>query len=261
MTIDELYKFIQFIANKEQRGFIKPSEFNMLAERAQIDLINDRVARYKGKDKASEVLELSHSVLDDIRTVVERRLLVYNNIFIPANATPDPNPYPPFDQSKNGAFSYPYDYLHFISMHKGGGSGTPRKIKLLTLDQFAKRRSSVIVPINQSNLVAVMIDEGFEVYDAPASEIIETWNAGTLEPFSQSIFLEYVRKPRSPHWGYTMVNDMYVFNPSSPNTVELELPEKTHSEIAQRMLSYIGISLRDGEPLGYAERKMKDQKQ
>ena len=31
-----------------------------------------------------------------------------------------------------------------------------------------------------------MIDEGFEVYDAPASEIIETWNAGTLEPFSQS---------------------------------------------------------------------------
>ena len=99
---------------------------------------------------------------------------------------PDPNPYTEFDSTKNGAFSYPYDYLHFISMHKGGGSGTPRKIKLLTLDQFAKRRSSVIVPINQSNLVAVMIDEGFEVYDAPASEIIETWNAGTLEPFSQS---------------------------------------------------------------------------
>ena len=74
MTIDELYKFIQFIANKEQRGFIKPSEFNMLAERAQIDLIHDRVARYKGKDKPSEILELSHSVLDDIRTVVERRL-------------------------------------------------------------------------------------------------------------------------------------------------------------------------------------------
>tara|TARA_R100001086_G_scaffold67436_2_gene31563 strand:+ start:360 stop:1142 length:783 start_codon:yes stop_codon:yes gene_type:complete len=260
MTINELYKFIQFIANKEQRGFIKPSEFNMLAERAQIDLIHDRVARYKGKDRPSEVLELSHSVLDDIRTVVERKLLVFNNIFIPANAMPDPNPYPPFDPNKNGAFSYPDDYLHFISMHKRG-SGVPINIKLLTLDQLAKRKSSVVVPIDGGNMVAVMIDEGFEVYDEPDSDLIETWNSGQLEPFSQRIFLEYIRKPKAPHWGYVMVNDMYVFNPSSPNTVELELPEKTHSELAQRMLSYIGISLRDREPLGYAESKMKDQKQ
>ena len=260
MTIDELYKFIQFIANKEQRGFIKPSEFNMLAERAQIDLIHDRVARYKGKDKPSEVLELSHSVLDDIRTVVERKVLVFNNIEIPSGSEPDPNPYPPFAPNKNGAFSYPDDYLHFISMHKRG-SGVPINIKLLTLDQFSKRRSSVIVPINSDNMVSVMIDEGFEVYTNPTVDLTETWNSTNSEPESRGIFLEYVRKPKSPHWGYTMVNDMYVFNPSSPNTVELELPEKTHSEIAQRMLSYIGISLRDGEPLGYAERKMKDQKQ
>ena len=270
MTIDELYKFIQFIANKEQRGFIKPSEFNMLAERAQIDLIHDRVARYKGKDKPSEVLELSHSVLDDIRTVVERKLLVFNNIDIPAGFEPDPNPYPPFDENKNGAFSYPDDYLHFLSMFRkfklyneetGVFIDVKRGIKLLTLDQFAKRRSSVIVPINSDNMVSVMIDEGFEVYTNPIEDLTETWNTTNSEPQSKGIFLEYVRKPKSPHWGYTMVNDMYVFNPSSPNTVELELPEKTHSEIAQRMLSYIGISLRDGEPLGYAERKMKDQKQ
>jgi hypothetical protein len=89
MTIDELYKFIQFIANKEQRGFIKPSEFNMLAERAQIDLIHDRVARYKGKDKPSEVLEQSHSVLDDIRTVVTRARLIFNNIDITPAFAPD----------------------------------------------------------------------------------------------------------------------------------------------------------------------------
>ena len=241
----------------------------MLAERAQIDLIHDRVARYKGKDKPSEVLELSHSVLDDIRTVVERKLLVFNNIAIPPGFEPDPNPFPEYDPNKNGAFSYPDDYLHFLSMFRSSSELNEngvfilvrRGIKLLTLDQFAKRRTSVIVPINGDNMVSVMIDEGFEVYNNPTSDLFETWDTTNSEPVSKRIFLEYVRKPKSPHWGYTMVNDMYVFNPSSPNTVELELPEKTHSEIAQRMLSYIGISLRDGEPLGYAERKMKDQKQ
>ena len=39
MTIDEVYRFIQFIANKDQRGFIKPSEFNLAATRAQLDVI------------------------------------------------------------------------------------------------------------------------------------------------------------------------------------------------------------------------------
>ena len=272
MTIDELYKFIQFIANKEQRGFIKPSEFNMLAERAQIDLIHDRVARYKGKDKPSEVLEQSHSVLDDIRTVVTRDRLVFNNINIMDAFAPDPNPYPEFDPTKRGAFSYPDDYLHFIRLNMLGAAGFAypnnsaslgggTEIKLLTQDQLSKRRGSSLVPIDESHPVSVMVDEGFEIFDGPDNEVIETWDNSDMEVNTRNVFLTYVKKPKNPHWGYTMVNDMYVFNPSSPNTVELELPEKTHSEIAQRMLSYIGISLRDREPLGYAEAKMKDQKQ
>ena len=46
MTIDELYQFVQFAANKEQRGYVKPSEFNMLATRAQIDVIQDRYGKH-----------------------------------------------------------------------------------------------------------------------------------------------------------------------------------------------------------------------
>ena len=45
MTIDELYRFVQYVANKEQRGFIKPSEFDLLAKRSQLDLIKDRVGK------------------------------------------------------------------------------------------------------------------------------------------------------------------------------------------------------------------------
>ena len=47
MTIDELYRYIQFIANKEQRGFIKPTEFNLLADRAQMELFTKRYNNLK----------------------------------------------------------------------------------------------------------------------------------------------------------------------------------------------------------------------
>ena len=282
MTIDELYSFIQFMANKEQRGFIKPSEFNMLAERAQIDLIHDRVARYKAKDRPSSALEQNHSVLDDIRTVIKRENLVFNNVFIPEQvilnwAQTYPTDFPGqvyvdnYSEAKTGSFSYPYDYLHFIRLFRNfpdvkdesGNVITPgykKDVKLITHDQYWKKKTSVISPITNDSPVSTMIDSGFEVFTGDG-ELEDTWDPVNQELISANITLVYIGKPKKPHWPYQMIDGMYVYNPSGLNRVDLELPEKTHNEIAQRMLSYIGISLRDGEPLSYAEVKVKDQKQ
>jgi len=305
MTIDELYKFIQFIANKEQRGFIKPSEFNMLAERAQIDLIHDRFARYKAKDRPSLALEQNNSVIDDIHTLVTQKRLSYNNIPIPQDdvdnwntAYPgEPFPYQylidQFNEEKYGVGSWqtPDDYLHFIQLKRSTSNPDDLtfnqfntlfadlpydNIELLTHDQYLMRKESVLNPIDAMNLtgmggkaVAVVVEGGFRIYKSDSYITAkQTWTSVTSPSYStfpgtvsrSDYLLEYIRKPKKPHWGYTMVNNMYVFNPSSPNTVELELSEKTHSEVAQRMLSYIGISLRDQEPLGYAEAKVQDQK-
>ena len=93
MTIDELYKFIQFIANKEQRGFIKPSEFNMLAERAQLDVIRDRCAKIGAQGAPST--PMTHSVMDDLASVVEHSTISYSS-------------------DGDGAFPYPGDYLYFL---------------------------------------------------------------------------------------------------------------------------------------------------
>ena len=49
INIDEMYRFVQFVANKEQSGFIKPSEFNLAADRAQMQLFMERynISRHK----------------------------------------------------------------------------------------------------------------------------------------------------------------------------------------------------------------------
>ena len=300
MTIDELYRFVQLIANKEQRGFIKPSEFNLLAQQAQLDLIHDRVARYKTESESnrqqSPALIQNHSVLDDIRTVIRRAQLKYTN------PLPDTT-----NNIVNGVFEYPkygfggtngkleiFEYLHYLRLYqaKQGGNvnsdlvpedvppgfievdgeqSSDGDIELLTHDQLAKRLKSQICTINENNMVAVMLNDGFEIYtndkvNGGIKELKEetTTNvsvSGSLSTSTSShhIFLVYVGKPIAPNWGYVMVNDKYVYNASSANTQQLTLPTKTHREIAQRMLSYIGISLRDQEPMAYAEAKVKDQ--
>ena len=284
MTIDELYRFVQLIANKEQRGFIKPSEFNLLAQQAQLDLIHDRVARYKTESEAmskgSKVLVQNHSVLDDIRSVVFRKQLVY-------------------DSSGLGVWKYPVnefnsvtnkeegEYLHFLRLyyipgavspdadevqpgypHTSDQGGVPNKellrgkIELITHDQLSYRLHSEIVYPDGNNYVAVMFDKGFEIYgyesglndDGIADEIAELKGSD-----NKKVYLVYIAKPPSPQWGHVIINGNPVFDPSNSNTQELTLPSKTHREIAQRMLSYIGISLRDQEPMAYAEAKVKEQ--
>ena len=284
MTIDELYRFVQLIANKEQRGFIKPSEFNLLAQQAQLDLIHDRVARYKTESEAmskgSKVLVQNHSVLDDIRSVVFRKQLVY-------------------DSSGLGVWKYPVnefnsatnkeegEYLHFLRLyhmstggtqsanevqpgypHTNDDGGEPNKellrgkIELITHDQLSYRLHSEIVYPDGNSYVAVMFDKGFEIYgyesglndDGIQDEIAELKGSD-----GKKIYLVYIAKPPSPQWGHVIINGNPVFDPSNSNTQELTLPSKTHREISQRMLSYIGISLRDAEPLNYAEKKEKDQ--
>ena len=50
MTIDEVYRLVQTFANKEQRGFITPSEFNLLAKQAELELYNKRLSLIKEKN-------------------------------------------------------------------------------------------------------------------------------------------------------------------------------------------------------------------
>tara|TARA_Y100000592_G_scaffold32576_1_gene51754 strand:- start:9829 stop:10743 length:915 start_codon:yes stop_codon:yes gene_type:complete len=283
MTIDELYRFVQLIANKEQRGFIKPSEFNLLAQQAQLDLIHDRVARYKTESEAmskgSKVLVQNHSVLDDIRSVVFRKQLAYDSAGLGVWK------YPENEMDSKGKMSG--EYLHFLRLYHIPGNATPDpnevqpgvphtnddggdpnkellrgKIDLLTHDQLSYRLHSEILYPDQNNYVAVMFDKGFEIYGYEPGlndDGIQNDIAELKDSDDKQIYLVYIAKPPSPHWGYNMVNNQYVYNPSSASNQELTLPSKTHREIAQRMLSYIGISLRDQEPMAYAEAKVKEQ--
>ena len=220
MTIDELYRYVQFLANKEQRGFIKPTEFNLLAERAQLDVIRDRYGKI-GTNQASPSAPQSHSVLDDLAPGGEKATITYDSSGV------------------NDAFSYPTDYLYFMRMTLAG-----KNVEIITHDQLAMRLDSQLMAPSADYPIAVMIDEGFEIYSS------------TTEDTSGTVVLTYIKKPVAPFWAYVISNGTYIYSSTMNENQQLTLAESTHNEIAQRMLSYIGISLRDQEPLSYAEGKI-----
>ena len=69
--------------------------------------------------------------------------------------------------------------------------------------------------------------------------------------------LTYIKKPASPTWSFTTVNNIEIYNAS--NSTQLTLPESTHKEIAHRILSYLGVALREATIVEYGTASVLEQ--
>jgi hypothetical protein len=249
INIDDLYRFVQFIANKEQSGFIKPSEFNLAAESAQMQLFMERYsnpAEYQpGTGKARTGYNQTQKINDDLRIFIKR-----------ATLSIDPS----------GLMQYPLDYMHFSSAthsyirqlkpkktenadcedcEKNTKTKTPGKIKTYTRPirpvddmELANLLGSFIVFPSFFHPCLTFYEEGVQYHPK---------NIGSVD-------FVYLRKPKKAIWGYIPdANGRPVYDPGT--SIDLEWPEQVFNEIAIRILSFVGINLREPELSQYSEGK------
>ena len=86
IDVNELYEFVKFVANKEQSGYIKPDEFNLVADRAQMQFFMERYnnpAEYQpGRPIPRVAFQQSQKVSDDLRILKFHKKLSKSNNFI-----------------------------------------------------------------------------------------------------------------------------------------------------------------------------------
>jgi hypothetical protein len=51
LSVDKVFRFVQFVANKESRGWVAPDEFNIAAEIAQIAVYSRLEAMFLANKK------------------------------------------------------------------------------------------------------------------------------------------------------------------------------------------------------------------
>tara|TARA_R100001594_G_scaffold144712_1_gene194129 strand:- start:5000 stop:5695 length:696 start_codon:yes stop_codon:yes gene_type:complete len=229
MTIDELYKFVKLLANKENRGWIKPSEFNLLAKRAQLDLIKDRYGSASGEGIVNGY-KANSQLWDELRPVISYNTEILNDgggdfRFLNDGVT---------DIFATG------NYLYYIS-----GKFEGRMVDMLNMDEMEIRRLSHLNPPSPDFPCGVVSNEGIRVFIGGDSE-----DDGDFR-------LTYIQNPADPIWNFTVINNVEVYNPT--NSVQFTLPESTHKEIAHRILSYLGVALREATMVEYSTASVLEQ--
>jgi hypothetical protein len=65
------------------------------------------------------------------------------------------------------------------------------------------------------------------------------------------VIFTYLRQPVAPVWGFTVTNGRPVYN--STTSTNFEAPEEAFGDIANRILSLLGIYVREPQLQQYAE--------
>lgn len=213
MDINSAFNFINFCSNKRQNGYVSPSDFNNLAPIAQMSVINDRLGNVKKYQPHDPTPNYGFGLNQKIREEL-RPLLVK----------------PTVTAVTAGVATIPADYLYYDTISVAG-----KQAQEATEDEILELNNSLIKPPSTTYPKFVLHSNGINMYPTTIA----------------SILLSYLRKPATPIWNYTIVNDEPVYNPSGSQN--FETGETTHLEICALILSWVGVHLNMGEIVQYAE--------
>lgn len=227
--IDSVRQTVLSILNKNNYGYISPSDFNLFAKQAQLEIfdgyfkelnqvINAENARMSGTDYA----DLNKSVREAIEVFSRTATLTQtgagvNTYFTPSLATTGD------------------DYYLLNKVLVGTAEAEPVQHSKITL-------------LNNSLLTAPSMQ--YPAYTLEADRI--TMFPETITG-ANDVVCQYLRYPFDPQWTYaTLAGGEPVFNQSAADYQDFEVPIDDEPRLVYRILQMAGMSIREGDVYQYA---------
>lgn len=219
--INEVYLVLQTILNKEQSGgYVSPSEFNNMAKQVQEEIFRSYFEDIN-RDQIKENKGLSNPGHGNLVDNQIQRLEPFMSNDTIAQA--------------GGVYPLPVD-LYLLEQGTVVDSISGRVVERVDKHKIAYLKRSLAAP---SAIYPVFYVEGTDI---------------TIEPstFVSAVNINYIRKPNDPQWAYTATgagDPLY----SEVNSTDFELHPSEFSNIVLKMLSYFGVTLREGEVIQVAQ--------
>jgi len=241
MNIDKFRNFVLFVAKKSVAGANPtPADFNLATERAFVEWVMERYSnpqQYRpGQPIPQMAWQQTQKISDDLGFLLENRT---------------------FTVPSTGRLSLPDG----LSVRDIDSAVTPKYLHLSSVRSVyvTKRKSGAL----RSREIGVSVLRDNELASVLGSSIIEPTERFPVCAFYNTyvqfhpqnigkVALTYLRTPEVPIWAYTLdTSGRPVYDPN--NSIDIESPDSTHNEIAIKVLSYLGISIREPQLTQYAE--------
>ena len=211
VSVDTVYQRVLALANKEQRGYITPQEFNLFANQVQLDMLEqyfydiNQFGRQHGN---------SHEYADMLALLTEK--IAALNV---REETLDVN---------DGILTVP------TNTYKLGSVFTTIEDRQVEIEEvnYNEYQTMQLGPLTRPTLkrpVYVNRIDGLNIYP------------NTIE----KVDVSYVKQPDQVQWAYVVVNDKALYNDFE--SVDFELHPAEESELVYKILMLSGIAIKKPE--------------
>ena len=218
ISVDTVYQRVLAMANKEQRGYVTPQEFNLMANQAQISIFE---SYFYDKNVRNRLEPIVNPETDetDISELIDVKLSPFKES-LPVTSG---HTFPDTTTVSSVAYeNFQYGRIFYNDQ-------VCRKVTVNEAERLKKSTRHMIDtdPIYTDNRVT---GRDIVVY------------AGSATEKTSSVTVECFRVPKTVDWGYVVVNEQALYN--SNTSVDFELHKSEEDSIVFKILELAGIITR-----------------
>jgi len=210
VSTDRVYQKVLALANKEQRGYITPQEFNLFADQAQMEIFDqyfydlNQFKRQPGKN-----IKYSDTV-----SFIEEKIAIFKSTKSVTNGL------------YGGVFPYKIDSIY----DTGSNSSTACVVEEINQMKATAIQSSPLTKATSKR--PVYYTSNRSLFFIPEIAV------GT---YTANIIL----RPKIPIWPYSIVNTTAMYNPGSANSQNFELHPSEENNLVVKILQLSGVAMKD----------------
>ena len=212
VSVDTVYQRVLALANKEQRGYITPQEFNLFANQGQQEILDqyfydiNQWSRQHGNDtEYSDMLSIIQEKLSEL----EVRVL---NVGV-----------------TGGIYNYRTSLTNLYKLGTVVSTSNGAEIEQVNNNEWYYMESAPLTKPTLVRPVYVNRINGLNIYPNTIA----------------SIDISYIKQPVKVEWAYVIVNDKALYNDNI--SVDFELHASEESELVNRILAFSGIAIKNPE--------------
>ena len=213
VSVDNVYQKVLALANKEQRGYITPQEFNLFADQAQMEIFEQYFY---------DVEQFERRVGDDTAELTKRKIELFkSNTFIIGNISGSYAPLPTDTYLVESAF---------LNRENGKQVTAEKMDRDSQHNIHAAISASPLLNPNESRPIYWIKENGIK-----------------FVPNTGDYGINYIKTPKKPNWTYVInpTNQSALYNPNAENQQDFELHISEEPKLVIKILQLAGVNMKD----------------
>jgi len=235
VSIDTVYQRVLTLANKEQRGYITPQEFNLLANQAQMEIFE----QYFYDIKQFNRMPGNAQEFADPLTVLYEKIGEFDvdedDMWMAANMP-----------ATNNTLIIPWDIIYKLGTIRVGGA----QVEIVNGKDFDaaimthKTAPTPRRPIGTTSARGLRVAIGTNTF---VNEDVIFAIPGN----NQNMSISYTMRPPRVEWAYVVINEKALYNDNI--SVDFELHSSEETELVYKILKLAGINLKAADVVQVAQ--------